>query len=258
MKQIIILFLFAIILSSCGAKDVNVEGYRSFFGDSVAVFVVKNLQNGYQVSFIHNKDLTMAHFKRGDSISSYCSLENLPLCLNEYMNEGVGEVMVDINIPVVKLDTLGGSKTPEEEMFFMDVNFDGEEDLIQSCLGNGKILYYCYDIVNGACGEINSGVICAMREEPFCRFVSAPLEHGGDYVAFNYEKKEIFILTTSGCCAYYNTWAKYFEGDSLGNPPRVKAIKQEAHVFDGETETIETSLMQNDYLQLVDITKRKY
>ena len=51
----------------------------SFFGDSTAVFIAKTLQNGYKISIIHNKQLDLIHFERGDSISEYCAIHKLPL-----------------------------------------------------------------------------------------------------------------------------------------------------------------------------------
>ena len=48
-------------------------------------------------------------------------------------------------------------------------------------------------------------LIEAMREEPYCRFSSGIYPAYGNYVAFDYEKKEIFVLTTSGCCTHTQT-----------------------------------------------------
>lgn len=97
------------------------------------------------------------------------------------------------------------------------------------------------------------GLTEAMQEEPFCLFSSGMNPAYKNYVAFDYEKKEIFVLTTNGCCAHTDTWAKYFEGDSLGNRPCVKVVKQEHHSFENGTETIETYALQNDTLKMIDI-----
>ena len=72
------------------------------------------------------------------------------------------------------------------------------------------------------------------------------------------QKKEIFIHHGSGCCAFTDTWAKYFEGDSLGNRPCVKIVKQEHHSFDNGTKTIEAYALQNDTLKMIGIMKRNY
>ena len=128
------------------------EELKAFWGDSTAVIVAKNPQNGYRISIINNKDLTLAHFERGDSISVYCSLDWLPLCARDYENK-TGVFDVDIDIPVVRVDTLGGRKTPKSDVFFMDVNFDGQEEFVQGYEANGWVGYNCYDIVNGGSGN---------------------------------------------------------------------------------------------------------
>lgn len=51
---------------------------NAFWGDSSAVFVAKELQNGYHFSIISNKELCLFHFERGDSISRYFAIHELP------------------------------------------------------------------------------------------------------------------------------------------------------------------------------------
>lgn len=233
------------------------DNVRSFWGDSTVVLQVSKPQNGYQVSIIHNKDLIIAHFERGDSISSYCALEWLPDTLKSYEDAEPGVYAVDLDIPVIKVDTLGGNKIPKSDVFFMDVNFDGHEEFMQSYKGNGWIGYYCYDLTNGG-SNAYPGLKSAMQEEPYCSFSSGVNPAYDNYVAFDYDKKEIFVLATSGCCMHTNTWAKYFEGDSLGNQPCVKVVKLERHSFENGIETIETHALQNDTLKMIGVTKRKF
>lgn len=257
-----LLLLMACVLASCGrsehGKSTNLsDNVRSFWGDSAVVLQVSQPQNGYQVSFIRNKDLIIAHFKRGDSISCYCALEWLPDTLKTYEHSKPGVYTVDLDIPVIKVDTLGGNKIPKSDVFFMDVNFDGHEEFVQSYLGNGWIGYNCYDLVKGWSEEC-PGLTGAMQEEPYCSFSSGINAGYDNYVAFDYEKKEIFVLTTSGCCAHTETWAKYFDGDSLCNRPYVKVVKQEHHSFESGIETIETHTLKDDSLRLSGITKRRY
>lgn len=257
-----LLLLMACVFAGCGrsgqGKSASLsDNVRSFWGDSAVVLQVSQPQNGYQVAFIRNKDLIIAHFERGDSISRYCALEWLPDTLKSYELAEPGVYTVDLDIPVVKVDTLGGSKIPKSDVFFMDVNFDGHEEFMQSYMGNGWIGYYCYDLIKGW-SDACPGLIGAMQEEPYCSFSSGINAGYDNYVAFDYDKMEIFVLTTSGCCAHTETWAKYFEGDSLGNRPCVKVVKQEHHSFENGMKTIETYALQNDTLKLVGITKRKY
>lgn len=257
-----LLLLMAYVFAGCShsgrgnVADLS-DGVRTFWGDSAVVLQISKPQNGYQVSVIRNKDLIIAHFERGDSISSYCALVWLPDTLKNYEDAEPGVYAVDLDIPVIKVDTLGGNKIPKSDVFFMDVNFDGHEEFMQSYMGNGWIGYYCYDLIKGW-NDAYPGLTGAMQAEPYCLFSSGMNPAYGNYVAFDYDKKEIFVLNTSGCCMHTNTWSKYFEGDSFGNQPCVKVVKQEHHTFENGIETIETYALQNDTLKMVGITKRKY
>ena len=51
---------------------------NAFWGDSSAVFVAKELQNGYRISIISNMEICLFHFERGDSISRYFAIHELP------------------------------------------------------------------------------------------------------------------------------------------------------------------------------------
>lgn len=67
-----IVFALIILLWSCNNME---PGYLSevgeiptrinaFWGDSSTVFVVKELQNGYRISILNNKELCLFHFER--------------------------------------------------------------------------------------------------------------------------------------------------------------------------------------------------
>ena len=254
---LLLLTLLSCTILSCSQSDKNrisdlPESAAAFWGDSSAIFIAKNPQNGYRISILNNKEMTLAHFERGDSISRFALLEQLPDCLSDYEEGSIGIFSVDINIPVVKVDTLGGSKTPQTDIFFMDVNFDGEEELLQAISGNGWVGYTCYDLVHGF------GQLGPMLDEPFnlISYGIEPMQDG--YTVFDYQKREIFIHHGSGCCAFDNTWAKYIEGDSQGHQTCVKVIKEERHSFDAEYENIETYELKDDALKLTSKTKRKY
>lgn len=253
----LLLTLLTCAVLSCFQSDKNrisnlPDSAAAFWGDSAAIFIVKNPQNGYRISILNNKEMALAHFERGDSISRYAFLERLPDCLSDYEEGITGIFDVDINIPVVKVDTLGGSKTPKSDIFFMDVNFDGEEELLQAISGNGWVGYTCYNLVHGF------GQLGPMLDEPFnlISYGIEPMQDG--YTVFNHNKREIFIHHGSGCCMYYNTWAKYIKGDSLGHQPCVKVVREERHSFDAQYETIETHELQGDELKLTSKIKRKY
>lgn len=234
------------------------KGISEFWGDSIAFYIFTKPQNGYKISVAHNANITMLHFERGDSFSCYCAIDLLPESIRQSAIKEDGIFIVDVDIPVVKVDTLDNKHIPKSDIFFMDVNFDGKEDFVQAIRGNGWIGYTCYDLENGIYESLSPGIVPAMKDAPYDSFSSGiePMQSG--YVAFDYQKKEIFIHQGSGCCAFTDTWAKYFEGDSLGNRSCVKVVKQEHHSFEGEIETIDTYALKDDNLRLRDITKRKY
>ena len=80
---LLLMALFTYVVLSCSQSDKNrisdlPDNAAAFWGDSATIFIAKNPQNGYRISIIHNKELTLAHFERGDSISRYISIEELP------------------------------------------------------------------------------------------------------------------------------------------------------------------------------------
>lgn len=254
---LLLLTLLSCTTLSCSQSDKNrisdlPESAAAFWGDSAAIFIAKNPQNDYRISILNNKEMLLAHFERGDSISRYALLDRLPDCLSDYAEDATGVFSVDIEIPVVKVDTLGGSKTPESDLFFMDVNFDGEDELLQTISGNGWVCYTCYDLVHGF------GQLGPMLDEPY-NLISYGVDQMQDgYTIFDHNKREIFIHHGSGCCAFDETWAKYIEGDSLGHQPCVKVVREERHSFDGEYENIETYELEGEELKLTSKTKKKY
>ena len=229
MRTSIVLFVMvAVVITACVPREKVpmqkgiLKCESSFFGDSTAVLIANTLQNGYKISIIHNKQLDLVHFERGDSISRYCAIHKLPFDLVQYEEDSIGIFQVDLNIPIIKLDTLGGAKYAPD-MFFMDVNFDGEDDFIVSHEGYNRTY-----------------IVSGIYEQP-------------SYTVFNRQKKEIYIYETMGCCSYYETWAKYFEGDNYGNEPTIKVVKQEEHEWwaDGKEHIATYKLIKNS-LKLVE------
>lgn len=246
-------------IMSCRHTQSNLsKGISEFWGDSTAFYFFTKPQNGYKISIAHNANITMLHFERGDSFSCYCAIDLLPESIKESTTEADCIFTIDSDIPVVKVDTLDDKHIPESDVFFMDVNFDGEEEFVQAIRGNGWVDYTCYDLVNGIYESLSPGVVPAMEQPPYDIFSTGiePMQSG--YVAFNHDKKEIFVHHGSGCCAFTDTWAKYFEGDSLGNQSSIKVVREEYHSFDGQSETIETYALQNDTLKMVGVMRRKY
>ena len=233
----------------------------AFLGNSDALFLFKEEQNGYRVSIFHNKQqqLDIIHFERGDSISRYCAIPQLPSALRGHY-DSIGVYNVDIEIPVCLFDTLGsdafekylygdGKESPEiPEMFFMDVNFDGEEEFVIKLKEHKVFSYDCFDLVKGNRKSVRPGILKPISEPPYDNIVSGSAEPA--YTVFDHKKKEIYIMLTSGCCSYYETWAKFFEGDMYGNEDKVKVIKKVDHKFSDKIYTT-TYELQNGTLKMV-------
>ena len=255
-----VLIISCIIASIVIAGCVNEKGIarrelssceRSFFGDTAAVFFANELQNGYRVSIIHNEQLDLIHFERGDSISRYCAIHKLPDDLRRYEEDSVGVFHVDLNFPVLKLDTIGG-RQEIPDMFFMDVNFDGEEDFIVRHEGYNRFYYACFDLVKGNYKSSCPGLLESISDKPYNNIVSGIAEQPA-YTVFDYKKKEIYVYETMGCCSCYETWAKYFDGDEFGYEAGVKVYREIHHDWyaDG-TEHDEIYKLVNDTLKLVE------
>jgi hypothetical protein len=245
---------YILIIALCACNTKGQQSLNSSVAESTCVIKLKNLQNGYNVSFIREEDGCTIKFCKGDSVNLYIETARLPRCLSEY-DSVYGKYTVDFDIPIVKLDTLDINKYNIADVFFMDVNFDGKEDFIYTELGNGKLLYECYDIENVVIEGKKPKLIKSLEEEPYNMFASGAVTTIEDCVVFDHQKKEIFIYTTSGCCIYYNTWAKLTQGGLHGDKPCVKVVKEERHSFqkegDGGIETVETYVLKNDSLELV-------
>ena len=223
----------------------------SFFGDSVAVFIGNELQNGYRVSIIHNSQLALIHFERGDSISQYCAIHKLPSYLEKYEEDSIGVYYVNLEIPVLELDTIDGSENIPD-MFYMDMNFDGEEEFVVAHEGYNRTYYACFDLVNGNYMSSCPGLLESIREEPYNNIVSGIIEQPS-YTAFDRKNKEIYIYETVGCCAIYETWAKLIEGNDYGNEAKVRIVKRKVYEWgaDGK-EHIATYKLVDETLKLVE------
>lgn len=154
-----IIFLIVLFWSivSCSTSDnsttnntlKNETSLKDFFGDSLLTIVSSNRPNGYLVKIFQTKDLLLLNLTRGDSINQYVAIHEIPLSVREgfpdltdgcYPNS-IGSYIREINIPIVKELRSG--------LFFMDVNFDGEEELVIEHLGYNRTYYACFDIVHG-------------------------------------------------------------------------------------------------------------
>ena len=233
----------------CSSDLSNVEA--TFWGDSTTVLIANQLQNGYKVSIINNQELCLFHFERGDSISQYFAVHRLPRDLRHYEEDSIGVFHVDVDFPVLKLDTIGGCQEIPD-MFFMDVNFDDEEEFVVRYEGYNRFYYACFDLVNGNYKGACPGLLESIQDEPYNNLVSG-IEEQQAYTVFDRQKKEMYIYESIGCCRNVETWAKWFEGDIYGTKAQVKVIKkvESDWLYGDGTQHIDTYLLQNDTLRLV-------
>lgn len=228
----------------------------NFWGHGICSFVSENLPNGYKVAiFYKEKDnLCIWHLQRGDSIDRYVAAHKLPHALichhadiyypDEYeeKNETLDTTIIrDIEIPVVQqldMNTLDG------EVFFMDVNFDGEEDFIVAHSGYNRIYYACFDLVNGNRSNVCPGFLTSMDGEVYGNLVGGSCGK----TEFDHKKKIIHITEKIGCCTKVETWAKPGLG-VFGEAKVFKKIKSELWA-NGE-EHIITYQLVNDTLKQI-------
>ncbi|WP_305156692.1 hypothetical protein [uncultured Muribaculum sp.] len=205
----------------------------SFFGDSTLTIISSNQPNGYKVKIFQSKDLILLNLTRGDSINQYIPLHMIPQSLvydsdiRDLIGDGVsvgdsiGTFVREINIKVEK-EELGRG------LFFMDVNFDGEEELLVEYSGYNRIYFACFDIVNGI-SNVTPGILHAMNDEPYNNIVST--DYHSDIVGeintyFDYNKKTIHIFEQMGCCSHVETWCELI-ADYEWEMPAVKVVRRE-------------------------------
>lgn len=239
MRKIIVLFLLiisiALAFESCNrhrndddcetiTPDVsNEQNAPTFFGDSTLTIISSNRPNGYLVKFFQTKDLTLINLSRGDSINQYVALHEIPRsvwmesCYDLTFGDepmAIGTYIREINIPVEKELGMG--------LFFMDVNFDGEEELVIEHPGYNRTYYACFDIVNGS-ANVTPGILQPMDEKPFNNIVSGSEDI---YTEFDYEKKTIHIFEQMGCCSHVETWCEMVK-DWEYDTPKIQVVRQE-------------------------------
>ena len=257
MKKSVLPTLFVlIIMGSCNNKEPDnlsevgdiPTRINPFWGDSSTVFVAKESQNGYRISILNNKELCLFHFERGDSINRYLAIHELPIECRLF-EDSVGVFTVNVRFPVCKLDTLDGTCP---SMFFMDVNFDGEEDFVVVHQGYNREYYACFDLVKGNRNGSCPGLLESNNEPPYNNLVGGG--YGHNYTAFDYKNKEIYIYESLGCCAHRETWAKYQKSDKFGFGEGVKLEKSILHELSQEgKEIITTYKMVDDTLKVVNV-----
>lgn len=227
---LLILFCCAILCDSCSHQkpdstpDICRENNTStFFGDSTLTIISSNRPNGYLVKFFQTKDMTLVNLSRGDSINQYVALSEIPrsLCIASCgdLTDGVNPIAVgtykrELNIPVEENLSTG--------IFFMDVNFDGNEELLIEYPGYNRTYYACFDIANGS-SNVTPGILQPMDDRPFNNIVSGSEDI---FTEFDHEKKTIHIYEQLGCCSHIETWCEMVS-DWEYDTPKIQVVRQE-------------------------------
>ena len=194
----------------------------TFFGDSTLTIVSSNRPNGYLVKFFQTPELTLLHLSRGN-INRYIALHEIPWYTStptfadlQYLDKPLcfGTYIREIEIPVVKELDMG--------LFFMDVNFDGEEELVIEYNRYNRYYYACFDLVHGS-KTITPGIMQPMEEEPFNNIVAGK---DNTYTEFDYDNKTIHIYEQMGCCSHVETWCAMIK-DGAYNTPKIRIVRKE-------------------------------
>lgn len=196
----------------------NKSAITDFFGDSVLTIISSNRPNGYLVKIFHTRDMTLLNLSRGDSINKFLSIHEIPLSVENIRPDTIGTVVREINIPLENELASG--------LFFMDVNFDGEEELILKYPGYNRSYYACFDIVKGV-ANVTPGILQPMNEPPYNNIVTGDGDIYGDiYTKFDYDNKTIHIFEQMGCCSHQETWCEMVS-DYEFDPPKVRIVRRE-------------------------------
>ncbi len=180
-------------------KDKLVKIQPYFMGDASLMVTSTNSPNGYSITVLKNGDVGIWHFQRGDSVNCYLALNQLPADLERELSDKSGSFNERFDIPVTK--ELAG------DMFFMDINFDGEEEFIVSRMGYNRTYYACYDLVDGET-DFYTGLLNPMLEPPYDQLI------GGDCgtTTFDYEKKTIHISESIGSSCHIDIEVAFVDG----------------------------------------------
>lgn len=163
------------------------------------------------------------NLSRGDSINQYIALHEIPMsmCMESISDltsgdkpSTIGTYIREINIPIEEY-LLGVG------LFFMDVNFDGEEDLVIEHPGYNRTYYACFDIVHGI-ATIAPGFLQPMNNEPYNNIVSGY----DNYTEFDSDNKTIHIFKQMGCCSHVETWCEMVK-DWDYEKPKLQIVKRE-------------------------------
>lgn len=219
-------------------EDCNYE-LESFFGETLTV-ISANRPEGYAVSILRNVDLCLCRLQRGDSINCYLELPDLPSALHDYATS-TGTITAEIDIPT--------RTSLEGDLFFMDVDFDDEVELVVRWSRYNRHYYLCYGMTGRY--EPKTGFIKPMKDEPYNNLVtSAYADFPCADTEFDYKNRIIIISESIGVGYHIETVAAYYKPEY--DDPRVRVVHKEEHeaVYE-EGFTTKIYDLVNDTLKLV-------
>ena len=248
MPLIAITILLSTALTSCKQEKQEKQEKQDtsdkpaeccFFENPVAVLTGAKPVNGYDISIlVPEKGPILCHFTRGDSIDQYFTIHELPMELESYHGRS-GVFQVDMPFPTVKEDTLGHSV--EEEMFFQDVNFDGQEEFIVRHEGYNRIYFATFDLVQGNLEGTSPGLLEATNSRPYNNLV----EGDGHLTLLDYKNKTLRVEEQIGCCV------RIFTHSECEEPGKVKMGSKQEFIGSDSGEVVLEYMNIDDTLKLV-------
>lgn len=136
----------------------------------------------------------------------------------------------------------------------MDVNFDGEDELVIEHPGYNRRYFACFDLVHGE-PDIAPGILTSIDEAPYNNIVAS--ENGCTFTEFDFNKKSIHIFEQLGCCASVETWCEYESANEWWKP-KVVVVKKIRRETNSEGTTVKTYTRQNDELKLLNTTLERF
>lgn len=227
MRKILFLCSLIVLCFQCTPRE-NQNKLYGFWGDSTLTIIGSNHPEGYDISIFKTDDLCIFHLQRGDSINRYIALHTLPESLTQVQTSGTLKMNLDIPTKTV----LGG------DVFFMDVNFDGEKEFVVEHKGYNRFYYACFDLVHGSKRNSCPGFLEPLEEEPFNNLVGECYAEVPCSTTFDYDSKTITIDESIGCCRHVKTIATYC--DLALEAPSIRVVRREISYFSegGETKEI--------------------
>lgn len=215
--------------------------------DPTLTIISTNQPNGYTIKFIQRKEKVLMNLSRGDSINRTLEINAIPtlllpkaLNLKKLSNSNKDAIVYcDVNIPVVQEIIPPNSADQESDYFFMDVNFDGEKELLVEGEGYNTACFTCYDLINGSV-DFTTGLLQPIDEPPFDNIVSSysNIPEAVAVTEFDYDKKTIHIYQSFGCCAGAETWCEMVD-DNPDGVPRLQIVrKKEVETMHGVDEEV--------------------